>query len=215
MHKKGDQEDLKNYGPISLLSIIYKLLTKITKRLETTLDRAQPIEQAGFRRGYSTIDNIQVVQQVIERCGEYEIPLCLAFIDFEKAFDSIKLETIFEALRRGRIEEPYINLLEEIYTDATATFNINNNTVEIDIKKGVRQGGTISPKLFSAGLEEIFKRLNWSKAGIKTNGKYLSHLRFADDIVIFSNNAENLQAHIKALNESSKASELKMSLNKT
>ena len=216
MHKKGNQEDLKNYGPISLLSVIYKLLTKIiTKRLETTLDHAQPIEQAGFRRGYSTIDNIQVVQQVIERCDEYKIPFCLALIDFEKAFDSIKLETIFEALRREGIEEPYINLLEGIYTNATATFNINNNTAKIDIKKGMRQSDTISPKLFSAGLRDIFKRLNWSKAGIKINGKYLSHLPFADDIVIFSNNAENLQAHIKALNESSKASGLKMNLNKT
>ena len=49
LHKKGDQEDLKNYEPISLLSIIYKLITKIiTKRLETTLDHAQPIEQAEF-----------------------------------------------------------------------------------------------------------------------------------------------------------------------
>ena len=216
LHKKGDQEDLKNYETISLLSVIYKLLTKIiTKRLETTLDHAQPIEQAGFRRGYSTIDNIQVVQQVIERCDEYKIPFCLALIDFEKAFDSIKLETIFEALRRGGIEEPYINLLEGIYTNATATFNINNNTVKIDIKKGMRQSDTISPKLFSAGLRDIFKRLNWSKAGIKINGKYLRYLPFADDIVIFSNNAENLQAHIKALNESSKASGLKMNLNKT
>ena len=201
---------------ISLLSSIYKLITKIiTKRLETMLDHSQPIEQAWFRRGYSTIDNIQVVQQVIERCGKYEIPLCFAFIAFENAFDSIKLETIFEALRRGGIEEPYINLLEEIYTNATTIFNINNNTVKIDIKKDVGEGNTISRKLFSAGLEEIFKRLSWSKSGIKINGKYLSHPNFADDIVIFSDNAENLQAQIKALNESSKLSGLKMNLNKT
>ena len=216
LYKKGDQEDLQNYRPISLLSIIYKLLTKIiTKRLEATLDYAQPTEQAGFRSGYSTADNIQIVQQVIERCGEYEIPLCLAFIDFEKAFDSIKWETIFEALRRQGIEGPYISLLKEIYTNATASLHINDDTVTIDVKKGVRQGDTISPKLFSAGLEEVFKRLDWSKAGIKVNGKYLSHLRFADDIVIFSNSATNLQTQIKELNESSKLSGLKMNLNKT
>ena len=41
---------------------------------------------------------------------------------------------IFVALRREGVEEPYINLLEEICTDATATFHINNNTVKIDIK---------------------------------------------------------------------------------
>ena len=62
LHKKGEHENLKNYRPISLLSLIYKAFTKIiVKRLETTLDYTQPKEQAGFRSGYSTMDNIQVV----------------------------------------------------------------------------------------------------------------------------------------------------------
>ena len=186
LHKKGHQEDLKNYRPINLLPIIYK-------RLETTLDYAQPKEQAGIRSGYSTMDNIQGVQQVIEWCNEYEMPLCLTFIDFEKTFDCIKLSAIFEALQRQGIEEPYISLLKSIYTDATATIHINDDVVTINVKKGMRQGDTISPKLFSTGLEEVFKRLDWSETGIKVNGQYLSHLRFADDIVIFSDSAENLQ----------------------
>ena len=135
LHKEGYQKDLKNYRLISLLWTIYKLLTKIiTKQLETALDHTQATEQAGFRSGYRTMDKMQVVQ-VIERCAEYGILLCFTSINFEKAFDSIKLKTIFVALRREGVEEPYINLLEEIYTDTTATFHINNNTVKIDIKK--------------------------------------------------------------------------------
>ena len=61
------------------------------------------------------------------------------------------------------------------------------------LKKGVRQDDTISPKLFSASMEEIFKRLDWSETGIKVNGKYISHLRFVDS-------AENLQDRIKEVN---------------
>lgn len=50
--KKGDCTNMENYRPISLLSILYKLLTKIiTNRLSQRLDFYQPIEQAGFRRG--------------------------------------------------------------------------------------------------------------------------------------------------------------------
>ena len=60
--KKENKKDIKNYRPICLLSKICKALMKVlTKRLETTLDKNQPREQAGFRSGYST-DHIHVVK---------------------------------------------------------------------------------------------------------------------------------------------------------
>ena len=64
IHKKGDNKDLKNYRPISLLSNTYKVFTKIlTLRLTRVLDENQPIEQAGFRSAYSIIDHIHTVNQ--------------------------------------------------------------------------------------------------------------------------------------------------------
>ena len=90
------------------------------------------------------MDNIQVLQQVIERCNEYELPLCLAFVDYEKAFDSIKLSSLFDAIEKQGIEPSYINLLRSIYTNATATISINDTPITIKLEKGVRQGDTIS-----------------------------------------------------------------------
>lgn len=53
------------------MSIVYKLLTKIVvSRITASLDFQQPREQAGFRKGYSTIDHIHVVNQVTEKCTE-------------------------------------------------------------------------------------------------------------------------------------------------
>ena len=66
LHKKGSKEDLKNYRPISLLPVIYKTFMEvIAARLKTTLEAAQPREQAGFRKGFSTMDHIHTLQEII------------------------------------------------------------------------------------------------------------------------------------------------------
>ena len=80
--KKRKRKDIKNYRPICLLSNMYKLFTKIiTTRLEKTLDENKPREQAGFRSKYSKTDHIHAINQLKETCREYNIPLCVAFVD--------------------------------------------------------------------------------------------------------------------------------------
>ena len=65
------------------------------------------------------------------------------------------------------------------------TVHLHKESEKIRIKRGVRQGDTISPKLFTATLESIFRRLNWENKGVKIDGEFLSNLRFADDIFLF------------------------------
>ena len=118
--KKGNQKDIKNYRPICLLSNIYKLFTKIlTARLEKILDDNQPREQAGFRGGYSTTYHTHVINQLKEKCREFNIPLCIAFIDYEKAFDSVQTQAILSSLQDQGIEDAYIQLMKDIYTDSS------------------------------------------------------------------------------------------------
>ena len=98
--KKVNRKDIKNYRPIRVLSNMYKLFTKIiTTRLEKKLDENQPREQAGFRSKYSTTDHIPAINQLKEKCREYNIPLCVAFVDYEKAFDSVQTKAILTSLQ--------------------------------------------------------------------------------------------------------------------
>lgn len=58
---------------------------------------------------------------------------------------------------------------------------------EFRTDKGVGHGVAISPKLFRATPEEIYSQLDWTNKGLKIDGEYLNHLRFANDIVLIAN----------------------------
>lgn len=218
LFKKGDCTNLENFRPISLLSILYKLLTKIiTNRLSNKFDFYQPVEQAGFRKGYSTTDHIQAVRTLIEKCTEYNIPLHMAFVDYQKAFDSIETWAILNAMNNARIDYRYSNIIRYIYEHATMHVKIEEEwvTAKVQVQRGVRQGDTISPKLFTLAMENAFKSLSWDQKGIKIDGKYLNHLRFADDIVLFSSDPAELTTMLQELRVVSEAVGLKMNLQKT
>ena len=135
-------------------------------------------DQAGFRRKFSTIDHIYTLNQIIEKTNEYNLPLCVGFIDYEKAFDSVEHFAIFEALRKININETYVQILENIYKKATASIHMDDLVSEkFQIKRGVRQGDPISPKLFSAAIETIFQTVDLDK-GLNIDGETLTNLRF-------------------------------------
>lgn len=90
-----------------------------------------------------------------------------------------------------------------------------NITNKIKMERGVRQGDTISPKLFTLALEDVFKKLNWDKKGIRVDGGMLNHLRFADDVVVLASSLEELQTMLEQLHHTSAQVGLKMNLSKT
>ncbi|KAL0891826.1 hypothetical protein ABMA27_015090 [Loxostege sticticalis] len=78
------------------------------------------------------------------------------------------------------------------------------NLKVIQLRRGVRQGDVISPKLFTNALEDIFKTLDWTGQGININGEYVSHLRFADDIVVMAETVQDLERMLEGLNDASR-----------
>lgn len=216
IHKKGDKENIENYRPISLMSNVYKVFAKIIlDRISTLLDEQQPVEQAGFRKGFSTIDHIHTVKQVLEKYNEYNKKIYLAFVDYAKAFDSLNHEYIWASLEQQGIPNHYTNIIKTIYSNSKAKIQMETLGEEFCIQRGVRQGDPLSPKLFSAVLESICRKLNWDKYGININGSKLHHLRFADDLILLDEHPENLESMINNLNDESIKVGLKMNTSKT
>ena len=115
---------------------------------------------------------MHAINQLKEKCRDCNIPLCIAFMDYGKAFESVQTQAILTALQKQGIEDVYIEIMKNIYPDSSVTVHLHKEIEKIRIKRGVRQGDTISTKLFTATLESIFRRLNWENKGLEIDGEF-------------------------------------------
>ena len=70
---------------------------------------------------WNTTNHIHAINQLEEKCSEYNcvhIPLRVAFVDYEEAFDSVQTQAILTSLQKTRIEDVYKQMLKDIYTDS-------------------------------------------------------------------------------------------------
>lgn len=214
--KKGDRMELKNYRPITKTSHLYKLFIKIiANRLTKTLDDHQSVNQAGFRSGFSTTDHLFVVQQLIEKLSEHKMNLFMGFVDFEKAFDSIEHPFLWLAMKEHGVNQKYIRLMKKIYEKSTAVIQMENRSREFKIGRGIKQGCCLSPKEFNGALEKVFKNLDWSQKGLKIDKRRLNELRFADDVVLISQEKNELLSMMKELFDEAEKAGLKANVEKT
>jgi sorting nexin-29 len=99
IHKKGDKIDCSNYRGISVLSTSYKILSNILlSRLIPYGDETIGDHQCGFRRNMSTTDQMFYIHQMLEKKWEYNVTVHQQFIDFKKAYDSVRREALYNIL---------------------------------------------------------------------------------------------------------------------
>jgi Reverse transcriptase (RNA-dependent DNA polymerase) len=79
----------------------------------------------------------------------------------------------------------------KIYENSTAAIQMENRSREFKIGRGIKKGCCISPEEFNGALQRVFESLDWSRVGLKIDGRQLNELRFADDVVLFSSDKMN------------------------
>jgi hypothetical protein len=87
--------------------------------------------------------------------------------------------------------------------------------VEIEVQRGVRQGDTLSPKLFVISLQYALDRINWAQRGLQIADRSLPYLADADDIVLLSHDIVELQTMSNDLCMACAEIGLKINVNKT
>ena len=224
LFKKGDRDLCDNYRGISLLSITSKLFTSIiNNRLYNWAEENNKIneEQAGFRRNYSTIDHIYTLHCMASNClyGSKRSKLYAAFIDFQKAFDTINREKLWEILKKIGVSTKMINILKAIYLHVKAKIRQGyENSDEINCPLGLRQGCLLSPVLFSLLIAEVaYQVALGGRTGYQMipGAQEIFSLLFADDIVLLSLTPAGLQTQLNNLKIAAENLGLIVNLNKS
>lgn len=169
-------------------------------------------------------ENVLLATEVVQGYNKKSIsPRAMLKVDIRKAFDTVNWDFILSALRALRVPEKFVGWISECLSTPTFSVCLNGNTSGFfKSTKGLRQGDPLSPYLFVLAIE-VFSRLLHSRfeQGYisfhpKTSGISLSHLMFADDVMIFFDGTEaSLHGINEALDDFASWSGLRMNREKT
>ena len=124
----------------------------------------------------------------------------------------MQTEAICTSFQEQRIEDVFIELLKENYTTCSMIVQLHKErTISTT---GVRQGDSISPKLFTAALKSVLRRLTWEFRDVMIDGEYRSHFLFADGKLICANTPHELQQILQDIDENENKG-MKMDKSKT
>ena len=200
--KKGDLSKCNNWRGITLLNTVNKLITIIVhNRISKVMDKKLRNQQAGFRPGRSCIDHINTLRIIIEQSVEFNSPLYLLFIDFERAFDSLNRDVMWTILASYGIPQKLINIIKSLYRDTRCqVIHRGKPGRQFRIKSGVKQGCILSPLLFIIVLDWVMKKTNVVARGIQWNmTDRLEDIDFADDICELTHRFQDMEDKLETL----------------
>ena len=156
--QKGDPTDPVNYRPITLLSCLGKLFTSIlNNRLQVFTEKYDKIKQnqAGFRKGFSTVDNIFALNVLINLVQNRRKKFYCAFIDLKRAFDTVWRDGLFYKMKLLDINGNCYNVVRSMYRNVKSCVSVNDKSSNFSpCNIGVRQVKNLSPLLFLIFLND-------------------------------------------------------------
>ena len=178
LHKGGDNSDVNNFRPVSLLPIQGKLIEKIVHdRFMSHFENNRILDhrQGGFRKNHSTTNtSIEFINDVYKAMNDGKVTIAV-FIDLRKAFDTVNHKILCSKLQKYGISGTNLSWVENYLLQRTQKTLVNNTWSDsLPISCGVPQGSVLGPLLFLVYVNNMSEVLN------NTN-----YCLYADDTVLY------------------------------
>lgn len=223
--KKQNAVLVSDFRPISCCNTVYKVVSKLlANRLKQVLPSVISKTQSAFIPGRLLVENVLMATELIQGYNWKNISKrSLLKVDLKKAFDSLNWSFILLILKVLCFPESFINLISQCITTTRFSVAVNGELGGyFRGARGLRQGDPLSPYLFVLAME-VFAQLlnkNFQNGDIgyhpTAQNPDISHLAFADDIMVFFDGQHSsLQQIVMTLDSFSSWSCLSMNRSKT
>lgn len=128
----------------------------------TAIDDQLRKKQTEFRKGRGCIDQIFTLHNITEQCAEWQRRICLNFVDFKKAFDSIHRESLWQILRAYGIPNEMFLLIKSFYNNFAC--QVGESHINFAVTTGVRQGCMMSAVLFNLVMDWVMRKTTKDQA---------------------------------------------------
>ena len=190
---------VSNYRPIACLPLLWKLLTGIFA--DKLYDHLQgnnllPDEQKGCRRNSrGTKDQLLIDKAVLKEARAKQRFLSIAWIDYRKAYDMLPHSWILESLGLIKVAKNIDGLLRGSMSEWKTVLTASGKSLgEVEIKRGIFQGDSLSPLLFVVAMIPLTLLLRREKLGylFGEEKRSINHLLFMDDLKLYARDKEDL-----------------------
>ena len=221
--KRGYIKNLKNWRPISLLNVDYKIISKVlTSRLSKVLESIVNPDQTCSVPGRSILSNVTLLRDIIDSIQETDECAILVNLDEEKAFDRVNRTFLLQLLEVYGFGPDFCRWLTTLYDDAFVQIIIIINdrlSSKVCLQHGVRQGDPLSPLLYVICVEVLASLIRRSPEiegfllpganGLQTRALY------ADDVFAVLKNLKSLEALLSLIELYEKGTGAKLNKSKT
>uniref|UniRef100_A0A1W7R675 Putative tx1-3 aae n=1 Tax=Aedes albopictus TaxID=7160 RepID=A0A1W7R675_AEDAL len=216
--KKGDNLELANRRPISMLNSDYKIFTKILfNRLKPMMEKLLGPGQSASIENSSCVNNLSLLRNIIIKANKSrKFKGILLSVDLEKAFDRVDHRYLWEILKKFAFPDRFIECLEKLYKNASSKVLFNGFlTNSFSIECSVRQGCPLSMALFALYIEPLLRMIDKHIQGVLVDNIFIRIVAYADDLNIFIRNDEEFSIALELINYFSIYSKIKINFSKS